>query len=175
MSAIEEVKAYKKLKLLFLPPTWAFPAFDIWEFFEVKKLKETVKARGTLEIYRGAESGWLMYAFCDANSPDLRLRVDVTTVPVPLEIDVSFKELYEAGLVRPQDKFFWISRYDDTEKKYCACYTPSGLGVPFREEIRAHLFNPTDTDALVRRAIMAILRLKIPGVLVKEWLKFLAE
>jgi len=166
------------LLLAFLPPNWAFPAYVLWEFIVIKRYNEIVPPYGDLILYHDIHPGWFLYAYCDADSPDLRLRMEFTAVPTPLEVDTSYRELYEAGYLRPMDKFLWLPRYDDTAKKYVAAWTPSGLGLPFRDEIRAWLHNPTGTDIKVRLAVTLIIKLNIPYTIIaaqKEALKELEE
>ena len=71
--------------------------------------------------------GWffsLTYVF---NDPDAKLIV-YSVDPYGSSVDVvsiTPRELYESGLIIPSSYGLWSSKYDDTERVYTVCYTPT--------------------------------------------------
>jgi len=141
-----EIPADRTIGKIEISTDRTFPVQKYWRWSVVRYRNRTLNPWTSLVLWDHEAAGWLYYVHAIADNPDITLRLDLASLPDTMEIEVSFRDLYEMGFTNSIHGFR-VLRYDDTSRVYSAEFAPgiSGyLGAPFRDRIKAIVVNPTD-------------------------------
>lgn len=126
-----------------------FPISDRWSWSPKIFIRQVVPPMTPKYIlYDEAGAGWIYYAILTASNKDLRWVVNWKSDET-IEMNLSFKELYEVGA--SDSRGMRILKYDEVANIYTAEYAPGILafpGTPFRERNIFYLINPTTNPVM---------------------------
>jgi len=119
-----------------------------WRWLPITMFDVEIPPGKIKEVYDLYGTGYIYFVTCEVDNPDLQFIWDIRADGI-IEIVLSARTLKERGLLNPGDKAIWVSRYDDTAKRYTLMYTPSGFGTPFTGRSRVLFRNPTASPVKV--------------------------
>lgn len=111
----------------------------------VDRRNESIGPREAKTLLEEYVAGFLVFVVLETDNPDVWVLVDLYG-DGSLDIQLSPRYLYTLGATSPNASGAWLSRYDDTEKKYVAWYTPSPW-IPFKGFTRIKIMNSSLSDA----------------------------
>jgi len=132
------------------PPQISFPLSRKWRWFPIYEYDTKIPAGETVEVYDEVYSGWLRSYFFEINNPDVYFAMKTYSGERWLEDVATPRMLKDMGITAPNNKFPWVSLYDDAALRYVVVYAPDGFGLPFRGRSIFEFRNLTATDAVAK-------------------------
>ena len=125
-----------------------FPLSERWKWYPIIQSARKISPGARYVVWDRSSSGWIYFVSVEADNPDLTIVIELLSQN-RVELAISFRSLYNQGLVGLSQGLITVTRYSDEDKEYFMVYSPIGFGVPFRDRCRCSVLNPTrDTITL---------------------------
>ncbi|MEM1868555.1 MAG: hypothetical protein QXU90_00375 [Acidilobaceae archaeon] len=128
------------------------PLLDGWSYSILGKTTPFIVPRGTEKVIdESKKPGWIVTAICTLDNPDATFIVTgYDSYRGYIENAVTPRTLKDGGAVYPNPFGLWVSRYDDTEKRYTIAFTPDDW-LPFTTGYKIAIRAPMNSDVTVYR------------------------